>query len=521
MEEKGTFREEMGSNGVFSNKRRLKRLLCSWACLWRIFLILSLLFYTQLLFSSDLLQWRHCDTTTGTAEETTAIIASSAKLTTDSTYSGDLCELQTAWNTLTFGSNPSPKHLKIALFVKKWPSRRKAAGLERHAQTLHRILAQRGHKVHVFTRLLQEPIEVLRDDKAMQFHFNNYSGPGKASSWSLFQKISKKVNGFDIIHSESVSLPDKYAKGLPNVVATWHGIAYEIIHSDIVQDLARDPVEPRSHTLERALKGRVGKVVEEIKFFPNYRHHIAISDYAGDVLRKIYMLPVENIHIILNGVDPKMFRPNPVRGQAFRALHNVPQNAQLVVGMAGRLVRDKGHPMVFRVLREMFMGNQNKNMFFLIAGDGPWASRYTELGSNIKVVGSLSSDQLGDFYNALDIFMNPTLRAQGLDLTLLEAMFCGKPLLATHFSSIIRSVVPSEEFGYTFSPTHESLKKGLERVLEDGKKVVKKKGRACRKRATLLFTAEKMASAYERLFLCIAKGHKNGTDLCKYPLNFD
>ncbi|GLJ42265.1 hypothetical protein SUGI_0874940 [Cryptomeria japonica] len=482
MEEKGTFREEMGSNGVFSNKRKLKRLPCSWACLWRIFLVLSLLFYTQLLLSSDHLQWKDSVTTTRTAAETVTIIASSSNLTSASTYSGDLRELQTAWNTLTFGSDPSPKQLKIALFVKKWPSKGKAGGLERHAQTLHRILAQRGHIVHVFTALLQDPIEVLSDDKAKHFHFSNHSDPGKASSWSLFQNISQKVNGFDIIHSESVCLPHKYAKGLPNVVATWHGIAYEVIHSDIVQELARDPGEPRGQTLEQSLKGRLRKVVDEIKFFSNYRHHITTSDYVGDVLRTIYMLPMENIHIILNGVDPRVFRPNPVRGQAFRALHNVPENAQLVVGMAGR---------------------------------------YTELGSNIKVVGSLSSDQLGDFYNALDIFMNPTLRAQGLDHTLLEAMLCEKPLLATHFSSITRSVVLSEEFGYTFSPTHESLKKRLERVLEDGKKVVEKKGRACRRRATLLFTGEKMASAYERLFLCIAMGHKNGTDLCNYPLNFD
>jgi glycosyltransferase involved in cell wall biosynthesis len=43
--------------------------------------------------------------------------------------------------------------------------------------------------------------------------------------------------------------------------------------------------------------------------------------------------------------------------------------------------------------------------------------------------------------HAADVFVNPMLRSQGLDHTLLEAMQCGKPLLATHFSSIIMSVI--------------------------------------------------------------------------------
>ncbi|GKA19234.1 hypothetical protein Tco_0699149, partial [Tanacetum coccineum] len=47
----------------------------------------------------------------------------------------DLLSFPLAWNHLSFPSNPPKKLLKIALFVKKWPDRHHAGGLERHALT--------------------------------------------------------------------------------------------------------------------------------------------------------------------------------------------------------------------------------------------------------------------------------------------------------------------------------------------------------------------------------------------------
>ncbi|GLJ42268.1 hypothetical protein SUGI_0875000 [Cryptomeria japonica] len=469
----------MGSNGGF----KLKKALCSSKFFWRFLGVICVLFYPLLLFWFSAFQ---CTDSPRSVFET-ANIFSRPKVFS---YKGDLLKLGTSWNALTFTSKPPQKHLKIALFVKKWPAKDKAGGLERHALTLHRVLAQRGHQLHIFTGLPTDPSAAIESDKSMHFHFTNYSDPvnrfiNKEEAWSKFQIITRQVGGFDIIHTESVALPHKYAKGLNNVVATWQGIGYESTHSSIVQELTRDPADPRTPAVDKELKDHLEKVIQEIRFFQNYKHHVGTSDYMGDVLRRVYMLPVENVHIILNGVDEDRFRADPGKGRAFRVAHGVPLEARLVLG------------------------------------DGPWASRYKELGPNVKVLGPLGPGELGDFYNALDLFMNPTLRAQGLDQTTLEAMLCGKAVFATHFGSIVRSAIVSEEFGYTFSPTHESLKKELERVLEDGKRVLEKKGRACGKRAALLFTAQKMAASFERLFLCIAKKPEDTVDFCTYPLPAD
>ncbi|KAJ0685610.1 hypothetical protein HanLR1_Chr11g0404681 [Helianthus annuus] len=87
--------------------------------------------------------------------------------------------------------------------------------------------------------------------------------------------------------------------------------------------------------------------------------------------------------------------------------------------------------------------------------------------------------------------------------------------MATKLASITGSVIIGKEYGYTFSPTVDSLKHGLYEVWKDGRELLEKKGKVVRERGMKLFTATKMAAAYERLFLCISSGEKN-RDYCKY-----
>jgi glycosyltransferase involved in cell wall biosynthesis len=265
------------------------------------------------------------------------------------------------------------------------------------------------------------------------------------------------------------------------------------------------------------MKERTIKVVEEIKFFTNYAHHVATSDHAGDILKRVYMIPEERVHIILNGVDQQVFKLDISKGNEFKKKHGVPDSKTLVIGLAGRLVKDKGHPLMFEALKQIIEENKTflENSMILVAGDGPWAARYRELGSNVLVLGPLEQGELASFYNAIDIFVNPTLRAQGLDHTLLEAMLSGKPVMATKLASIVGSVIVGNEMGYTFSPTVFSLKKALYESWVSGKGILQKKGQVARERGLQLFTATKMVAAYERLFLCISS-LEHEDNFCEY-----
>ncbi|KAJ4979407.1 hypothetical protein NE237_010187 [Protea cynaroides] len=437
----------------------------------------------------------------------------------------DLLHFPTAWNHLSFSSNPPPKLLKIAVFVKKWPHRNLAGGLERHALTLHLALAKRGHEIHIFTSSSSNSSFPSYPHMNMNFHPSKPTAAGyldQALIWKQFLIQNTTVKPFDVVHTESVGLMHTRARNICNLAVSWHGIAYETIHSDIIQELVRSPEQPQAVALtERAIK-----VVEEVKFFPRYSHHVATSDHAGDILRRIYMIPEERVHVILNGVDEEIFKPDTASGKDFRRKIGIPHSGALVLGMAGRLVKDKGHPIMFEALKQMFMEDVTlqKRIFVLVAGHGPWGDRYRDLGPNVLVLGALEQTQLARFYNALDIFVNPTLRAQGLDHTLLEAMLSGKPVMATRLASITGSVIISPEMGFTFSPTVNSLRKALYKVLGDGRGILEKKGEVARQRGSRLFAATKMAAAYERLFLCISSEKKerdNGHDYCRFPLPAD
>ncbi|KAA8543812.1 hypothetical protein F0562_022011 [Nyssa sinensis] len=429
----------------------------------------------------------------------------------------NLLSYPSAWNHLSFPSKPPPKLLKIALFVKKWPNRYQAGGLERHALTLHLALAKRGHELHIFTTTSSNSSFPRYPMSNLYFHLSKPTAAGyldQALVWKQFQTQNSTRKPFDVIHTESVGLLHTRSRKLSNLAVTWHGIAYEAIHTDIIQELLRTPEEAQAY----ALTERAVKIVEEVKFFPSYAHHVATSDHSGDVLKRIYMIPEERVHVILNGVDEEIFKPDVAKGKDFKQKLGILESRSLVLGMAGRLVKDKGHPIMFEALKQMFLENSTfqGSVIVLVAGDGPWGARYKDLGTNLLVLGPLDQAQLATFYNAIDIFVNPTLRAQGLDHTLLEAMLSSKPVMATRVASITGSVIIGPQVGYTFSPTIASLKKALYGVWEDGRGVLQKKGQVARERSLELFTATKMAAAYERLFLCISNDRENSNDYCRY-----
>lgn len=271
---------------------------------------------------------------------------------------------------------------------------------------------------------------------------------------------------------------------------------------------------------QKAITERIGKVIDEVKFFQDYKHHVATSDHVGDVLRRVYMIREDRVHVIVNGVDQSVYKLDVPRGKEYRQRIGVPQNAALVIGLAGRLVKDKGHPLMFEAIKQLFEESESfkVDVYFLVAGDGPWASRYSELGPNVVVLGPLEQYELASFYNSLDVFINPTLRAQGLDHTIIEAMMSGVAVAATRFASITGSLIVGPETGYTFLPTVDSVKRCLYQIWEDGKVLIKNKGEFARGRAVRLFTANKMALAYERLFLCVASknGNNDENDYCRY-----
>ncbi|CAL9152110.1 unnamed protein product [Musa hybrid cultivar] len=187
----------------------------------------------------------------------------------------------------------------------------------RHALTLHNALARRGHRVHVFTPAPSSserpPERGGRETGRPWLHF--LSG----ANWRCHEAEAERGGPFDVVHSESVALLHRWARDVPNLAVSWHGISLEVLHSGIYQDLARGPDEPMSPGFNRSLADSIYRVLNDIRFFHDYAHHVATSDSTGEMLRDVYQIPSGRVHVILNGVDDDKFAPDAQLGAAIGA----------------------------------------------------------------------------------------------------------------------------------------------------------------------------------------------------------
>lgn len=255
-------------------------------------------------------------------------------------FIGDLRDAKFSWNKLCFG--PTFEKLKLAVFSKTWPIGAAPGGMERHASTLYHALAARGHEIHVFTAPSDRKPhnDVHQGNLHVHFAANDHGSVNCSLAFEIFNKVNND-GAFDYVHTESVSLPHWRAKMVPNVAVTWNGIWYEVMHLKPFGERFsnQNGVLPGFMT---ELQEAMPRLVDEIRFFSSYNQHICISNSAAEVLVKIYQLPQRNVHVILNGVDETKFVHDPEAGVRFPEKLGVPANVSLVMGVAGRLVRDKG-----------------------------------------------------------------------------------------------------------------------------------------------------------------------------------
>lgn len=78
---------------------------------------------------------------------------------------------------------------------------------------------------------------------------------------------------------------------------------------------------------------------------------------------------------------------------------------------------------------------------------------------------------------------------RGLNLTLIEAMHCTKPVLSANYPSTVGTVVVDKGFGYTFFPNGKSFVEASESAIRDAGSDVLQKGMVCKEYALRLFTA--------------------------------
>ncbi len=121
---------------------------------------------------------------------------------------------------------------------------------------------------------------------------------------------------------------------------------------------------------------------------------------------------------------------------------------------------------------------------------------------NVRPLGMVGLDRLPRLLSAVDLYVLPTL-ADNLPYTILEAMGCGLPVVATNVGGIPEQVVHGET-GLLVSPgSPAELGDAIVTMLSDPE-AARMMGRCGRVRAERLFSMDRFVAAYEVLLTDLA-----------------
>jgi rhamnosyl/mannosyltransferase len=176
------------------------------------------------------------------------------------------------------------------------------------------------------------------------------------------------------------------------------------------------------------------------------------------------------------------------KSEALRAQHSPP-----IALCVGRLVYYKGVDVLIKAMK-MCPGT------LLVIGTGPMEHKLRQLaeqlgiGSRVKFMGRVSSEELVDFYRAADLFVLPSTQpTEAFGLVQIEAMACGLPVVSTDLPTGVPWVNQNGITGLVVPPGDpDALAAAISRLLDD-QALRTQMGEAGRRRAAEQFSGERMA----------------------------
>jgi len=278
------------------------------------------------------------------------------------------------------------------------------------------------------------------------------------------------------------AIPAARVAGVPVIIHSEHG--YE------VENLAGLP--RRQRVFRRTAYGMADFVFAVTR---------ELRDYHA---QQAFVSP-EKMGVIYNGVDTQHFSSNSESRNRVRKELGISDNC-FVIGSVGRMVPIKDYPRFLRATEQLL--SRGINLHVLLVGKGPDQESIQRqvqnsplLARNVTLTGV--SDQVAEILNAMDVFVLPSL-GEGMSNTLLEAMACGLPVVASRAGGN-PEVVEDQKSGWLFTPGDtDNLANQLEHLAANAE-TRRQLGLSARQRVVQLFSLEGMMHRYRSLYLGLAR----------------
>lgn len=236
---------------------------------------------------------------------------------------------------------------------------------------------------------------------------------------------------------------------------------------------------------------------------PLVHHFIALSTELGEYLRQRVGVPHDHVTQIINGVDTERFRPAS-GGRA--AMPGGPFDAAnlFVVGTVGRMQAVKAQPLLAQAfVRALELAPELRQRLRLtMVGDGPLRTEAQAIldaakASSLAWLPGERAD-VPQVMQSLSAFVLPSL-AEGISNTILEAMSCGLPVLATRVGGNGELVDEGVTGQLVAAGDVESMARELVALATDPDRAASQ-GQAGRQRAQQHFSLQAMVQAYRDVY---------------------
>jgi glycosyltransferase involved in cell wall biosynthesis len=185
---------------------------------------------------------------------------------------------------------------------------------------------------------------------------------------------------------------------------------------------------------------------------------VSLSGAEADWQRAAYGLPRERQEVIPNGINEAVFAFSPP---------SRPADGRWRLLYVGQLVGWKGVDNLLRALAEVARNHEVElDLVYQVDTEEPALRRLNEeLGlDHVRFLGARSPTELSELYAAAHLLVLPSLHGEALPSVISEAMFVGRPVVATDVAGVREQLAG---FGMVVPPGDSRLlARGISRVLE-------------------------------------------------------
>ena len=213
----------------------------------------------------------------------------------------------------------------------------------------------------------------------------------------------------------------------------------------------------------------------------------SVSRFTAELVRRELRIE-RDIEVIPNGVDTGLFSPGKKRtGHPVR------------VFFSGNLTKRKGSQWL-----EAIADRLNPDIC-LYATQGLRGHGTVRQSSSMRLMGPVPLAQMPDRYREMDILLLPTVR-EGCSMSVLEAMACGLPVVASNCSSLPEQIEDGKG-GYLCPVGDVEAFAEKINLLAASSRMRREMGDYNRDRAETKFTIDRMIAGYQSVFNEVIKHH--------------